>query len=59
MNKQNYLQEGLRQLSNSNLYEILEEDPIQEYNNQIYQLLQQAANLNIIDDKTMKTLYNK
>ena len=38
---------------------MLVEDPTQEYNNQIYQVLQQAVNLNIIDDKTMKTLYNK
>ena len=59
MNKQDYLQEGLKQLSNSNNYEIQEQDPTQEYNNQIYQVLQQAANLNIIGDKTMKTLYNK
>ena len=58
MNKQDYLQEGLKQLSNSNHYETLE-DLTQEYNNQIYQVLQQAANLNIIDDKTMKTLCNK
>ena len=36
MNKQDYLQEGLKQLSNRNHYEILEEDPTQEYNNQIY-----------------------
>ena len=56
MNKQDYIQEGLRQLSDSNHYEILEEDPIQNYNNQIYQVLQQATNLNIIDDKMKKTL---
>ena len=59
MNKQDYIQEGFRQLSNISHYEILEEDPTQEYNNQIHQTLQQAVNLNIIDDKTMKTLYNK
>ena len=59
MNKQDYLQEGLKQLSNNNHYETLEEDPTQEYNNQIYQALRQATNLNIIDDKTMNTLYNK
>ena len=59
MNKQDYIQEGLRQLSNSNHYEILKEDPTWEYNNQMYQVLQQAVNLNIIDDKTMKTIYNK
>ena len=59
MNKQDYIQEGLRQLSNSNYYEILNEDPTQEYNNQIHQVLQQAVNLNIIDDKAMMTLYNK
>ena len=45
------MQEGLRQLSDSNHHEILEEDPTQSYNNQIYQVLQQATNLNIIDDK--------
>ena len=59
MNKQDYIQEGLRQLSNRIHYEILGEDPTQEYNNQTHQVLQQGANLNIIDDKTMKTLYNK
>ena len=59
MNKQDYLQEVLKQLSNNNHYETLEEDPTQECNNQIYQVLQQATDLNIIDDKTMKTLYNK
>ena len=59
MNKQDCIQEGLRQLSDSNHYEILEEDPTHTYNNQIYQVLQQATNLNIIDDKMKKTLYNK
>ena len=59
MNKQDYIQEGLRQLSDSNHHEILEEDPIQNYNNQIYQVLQQAPNLNIMDDKMKKILYNK
>ena len=49
----------MKQLSNSNHYETVEEDHKQEYNNQIYQVLQQAANLNIIDDKTMKILYNE
>ena len=59
MNKQDYIQEGLRQISDSNHYEILEEDPTQTYNNQLYQVLQQATNLNTIDDKIKKTLYNK
>ena len=60
MNKQDYIQEGLRQLSDSNHYEILQEDPTQNHNNQIYQVLQQATNLNIIDDKMKKkTLCNK
>ena len=59
MNKQDYIQEGLRQLSDSNHYEILDEDPTQTYNNQTYQVLQQVTNLNIIDDKMKKTLYNK
>ena len=54
-----HIQEGLRQLLDHNFYEVLEEDPTQNYNNQIYQVLQQAANLNIIDDKMKKTLYNK
>ena len=31
MNTQDYLQEGLKQLSDSNHYETLEEDPTQEY----------------------------
>ena len=39
MNKQDYLWEGLRQLSNSSHYEILEEDPTQAYNNQIHQVI--------------------
>ena len=59
MNKEDYIKEGLRQLSDTNHYEILEEDPSQNYNNQIYQVLQQAVNLDIIDDKLKKTLYNK
>ena len=58
MNKEDYIKEGLRQLSD-NHYEILEEDPTQNYNNQIYQVLQQAVNLDIIDEKLKKTLYNK
>ena len=36
MNKEDYIQEGLRQLSDNNHYEILEEDPTQSYNNQIH-----------------------
>ena len=59
MNKEDYIQERLRQLSDSNHYEILEEDPKQNYNNQIHQVLQQAANVSIIDDKMRKILYNK
>ena len=59
MNKEDYIQEGLRQLSDHSFYEVLEEDPTQNYNNQIYQVLHQAANLNIIDDRMKKTLYNK
>ena len=59
MNKDDYIEEGLRQLSDHNHYEYLEEDPTQNYNNQIYQVLQQAVNLEIIDDKMKKTLYNK
>ena len=51
MNKEDYIQEGLRQLSDHDFYEELEEDPTQNYNNLIYQVLHQAANLNIIDDK--------
>ena len=59
MNKQDYIQEGLRHLFNRHYYEILDEDPIQEYNNQIHQVQQQAVNLNIINDKTIRTLYQK
>ena len=59
MNKEDYIQEGLRQLSDHKFYETLENDPTQNYNNQIYQVLHQATNLNIIDDKMKKTLYNK
>ena len=59
MNKEDCIQEGLRQLSDSNHYEILDKDPTQNCNNQIYQVLHQAANLNITDDKMKKILYNK
>ena len=59
MNREDYIKEGLKQLSDNNHYEMLEEDPTQNYNNQIYQVLQQAANLDIIDDKVKKILYNK
>ena len=59
MNREDYIKVGLKQLSDNNHYEILEEDQTQNYNNQIYQVLQQAANLDIIDDKVKKTLYNK
>ena len=57
MNKEDYIHEGLRQLSDHNFYEELEEDPTKNYNNQIYQALHQAANLNIIDDKMKKKHY--
>ena len=59
MDRDDYIEEGLRQLSDHNHYELLEEHPTQNYNNQIYQVLQQAANLEIIDDKMKNTLYNK
>ena len=59
MNSEDYIKEGLKQLSDNNHCEILEEHPTQNYNNQIYQVLQQAVNLDIIDDKMKKTLYNK
>ena len=54
-----YIKEGLRQLSHQNHYEILEEDPTQNYINEIYKVLQQAVKLDIIADKMKKTLYNK
>ena len=54
MDKEDYIQEGLRQLHK--FYETLENDPTQNYNNQIYQVLYQATNLNIIDDKTKKNI---
>ena len=54
MDRDDYVEEGLRQLSDYNHYELLEEYPTQNYNNQIYQVLQQAANLEIIDDKVKK-----
>ena len=59
MDKEDYLHKGLRQLSNDSHCELLEEDPTQGCNNQIHQVLQQATNLNIIDDKTIKTLHKK
>ena len=59
MNKEDYIQEGSRQLSDHNFYEVLEEDPTQNYNNQVYQVLHQASNLNIINDNMKKPLYNK
>ena len=48
----------MRQLNNTYHYEVLDEDPIQIHNGQVLHTLQQAANLNIIDDKLMKILYN-
>ena len=59
MNRDYYIKEGLRQVSDHNHYKLLEEDPTQNYNNQIYQVLQQAVNLEIIDEKMKKKLYNK
>ena len=59
MNREDYIKERLRQLSDNNHYEMLEEDPTQNYNNQIYQVLQQATNLNIIDDKMKLKSINK
>ena len=35
MIKEDYIQEGLRQLSDHNFYKVLEEDPTESYNNQI------------------------
>ena len=35
MNREDYIKEGLKQLSDTNYYEMLEEDPTQNYNNQI------------------------
>ena len=59
MNREDYIKEGLRQLSDHNHYEVLNEGPTLNYNNQIHQVLQQAVNLDIIDEKMKKTLYNK
>ena len=58
MNREDYIKGGLRQLSDDNHYEELNDDPTLNYNNQIHQILQQAVNFEIIDEK-MKTLYNK
>ena len=54
MNREDYIKEGLRQLSDHNHYEVLNEDPTLNYNNQIHQVLQQAVNLEIIDEKMKK-----
>ena len=59
MNREDYIEEGLRQLSDHNHYEVLNEDPALNYNNQIHQVLWQAVNLEIIDEKIKKTLYKK
>ena len=59
MNREDYIKEGLRQLSDNNHYEELSDDQTVNYNNQIHQTLQQAVNLEIIDEKMKKTLYNK
>ena len=56
MDREDYLEEGLTQLSDHNHYELLEEGPTQNDNNKIYQVLQQAANLEIIDDKMKKNI---
>ena len=57
MNRMDYIQEGLRQMNNTDHYAILDEGPTSTYNEQILQLLQQGVNLNIIDEKTLKSLY--
>ena len=59
LNREDYIKEGLRQLSDENHYEELNDNPILIYNNQIHQTLQQAVNLEIIDEKMKKILYNK
>ena len=56
MNRLDYIQEGLRQLNNTDHYETLDEDPIPTYNEQMLQVLQHGVNLNIINEKI---LYNK
>ena len=47
LNRMDYIQGGLRQLNNTDHYEILDEDPT--CNEQILHVLQQGVNLNIID----------
>ena len=53
-----YIQ-GLRQLNNTDHYEILDKDPTSTYNEQIIHVLQQGVNLDIIHKKTLKVLYNR
>ena len=56
MNRKAHIKEGLRQLPDHNHYEVLNEDPTLNYNNQIHQVLQQAVNLDIIDEKMKKNI---
>ena len=54
MNTEDYIKEGLGQLTDHNYYEVLNEDPTLNYSNQIHQILQQAVNLEIIDEEDEK-----
>ena len=59
MNREDYIKEGLRELENNQHYEILDEDPTKQYNEEINQIWEQASNINIIDGKTLKNLKRK
>ena len=59
LNKEDYIQEGLRQLENLEHYEVLEEDPTKEFNGQILSTIKHGRNLGVIDSELEKILYKK
>ena len=58
-NKQDYIQEELRQCQVDKSYSPMEEDPIRKYNVKIIQHIRKATNLNIVDKNKQKTPYKK
>ena len=59
MNTADYILEAERQLNNQDHYERLPEDPTQNYNTHINNLLNQAWRLNIIEQNTYTNLHTK
>ena len=57
--KNKYIAECERQLNNNDHYRIPPNDPTKEYYQQILKIINEAHNLNIIDEKTKETLQTK